>query len=82
MTHSLRWKHAVGRETFGRCFMCGGAALGGIEGSPILGVVVGWTRNVLKEVGAADDVAESKVWGRDGWLSPSACCCCLQQGGR
>lgn len=35
---ALGWKHAVGRETFSCCFPRCGAALGGIEGSAILGV--------------------------------------------
>lgn len=70
---ALGWKQAAGRETLGRCFPHRGAALGGIEGSAVLGVGNQLDKGCFKRCYAAFDVAEFKAWGRDGWLSPTAC---------
>lgn len=47
---ALRWKHAVGIETLGRCFLHCRAVLGEIEESAILGVVVVWARNIKRDL--------------------------------
>lgn len=60
---ALGWKYAVGRYS-----VAASRAVGlRWEGFAVLGEIVAWTRsglNILKEVGAAYNVTESKVWGQ------------------